>query len=721
MAASALSPPEDALRWRQDGAAWVIFAALAIGVVYVANAWTPTHYGAAAALLGIEHAGPVFGEARGTRSDDWALTTPFFQIAVANRLGPIDLHSPFHQSLTTFFALPSRDWSMAFKPDLWGFLALDPAHAFSLHFAVLAAAMLAGFAIVLRQLGCSLGFALAGTAMIFFSQFVQAWWTSNAPVLAWAAWPVAAYLWPARWWLRLPAIGYAVAVWLIGQPYVPFIVAAGIAFAFAIAAFRSDALHWRRLAPALAAAAIGAGVAWAHFADLIPVMRDTVYPGHRRTGGGGTLPLQLVAHLFPYLLTADFEPIGVRPSNACEIAVVGSFLPLATATFADAGASVAWFRSRWRSVLIWLIGVILLADWAVLPIPGGDLVPMLDQAPGNRITWGLGLLFLIGFLIAGSRLPWVLSWPRLAAFAAIVAAAWGFSKLWLSHAPLAAGRFDVAILAVLALLLLARVAAPALLPPGRVVILSVAATSMITFGQFNPVQPAGPIFEPRPPSPVLDTLRAYAAANRRGWAVMPGWYGASINGAGVPAIDHILLRPDLAAFRRAYPTVGPAAINLLFNRYEHLMPDIRWTPMLLNDDVVAIPPDPFAIPLPVETNPPRSGELAGGHVDRIEVVPLGDHRWGVTAAGWAPWKGIAAGQALVVSAPASLGRIVSVAAYRLPRPDIVMQQRDPAVYAAGYGVRAMVEAPASVARLATDQITIAPIDRSEATPPGGAP
>ena len=688
----------------------MVLGAFALLVVYVASAWTPTHYGAAAALLGLDHAGPIFGQAREIRSDDWALTTPYFQIAVANGLGPVDLTSPFRQSLTTFFALPSRDWSMAFKPDLWGFLLLDPAHAYSLHFAMLAAAMVAGFAIVLRQLGCSAGFALAGTAMIFFSQFVQAWWTSNAPVFAWAAWPVAAYLWPARWYFRLPAIGYAVAVWLIGQPYLPFILAAGAAFAVAIAAFRPDALHWRKSVPAVAAAAVGAAIAWLHFADLIPVMRDTIYPGHRRTGGGGMNGVQLFAHVFPYLLTADFEPIGLWPSNACEIAVVGSFLPLATATFADHRTLVAWIRAHRRAVLIWLVGVDLLAAWTVLPIPGGELVPILNQAPGYRMAWGLGLLVLIGFLIAGGSLRWVVSPRRVAVFAVVVAAAWAVSKLALSHQPLASGRFDVVILAILAWLLLARLATPKLLPAHRVVLLSVVATSMITFGRFNPIQPAGPIFERRPSGPVLDTLRAYAAANPRGWAITTGWYGATINGAGVPAINHILLRPELSLFRRAYPTLASSEINLLFNRYAHLIPNVMWTPALLNDDVVAIPPDPFAIPLTVEVGlePPA----ATGRVEQIDALRLSARRWGVTVEGWAPWRGVGSGQALAVSAPPSLGRIVTATAYRLPRPDIVAQRRDPAAFAAGFGLRAEIETLRPMARFPTDQLNIAPIDRS---------
>ena len=169
-------------------------AALALYVlIATVLAWTPSHYAQAARLLGIPGVEPVFGDARPVRSDEWGVTTPYYQIAVASDLGPRDAVSPYHEPLTAYFALPSRDWSMALKPDLWGFLVLDPAHAYALHYALLAAASLLGVYVLLRQLGCRGEVAVAGSAALFLSQFVQVWWTSNAPVLGLAAWPAIAY------------------------------------------------------------------------------------------------------------------------------------------------------------------------------------------------------------------------------------------------------------------------------------------------------------------------------------------------------------------------------------------------------------------------------------------------------------------------------------------------------------------------------------------------
>jgi len=688
---------------------WGLLALVIVTLVYVANAWTPSSYAHAGQMFGIPHSGAVLGKPRAIRSDEWAVATPYFQIAVANDLGPRNELSPYREPLKGFFALPSRDWSMALKPDLWGFLALDPAHAFSLHYAVLALAFVAGFTVLLRQLGCSPGFALAVGGTLFLSQFVQLWWTSNAPVLAYAPWPVVAYLWQAPWWRRGPAIALAVAVWLIGQLYPPFAVAAGFAFGFLLLAFRPQALAPSRLVVGVVAAAVGAGVAWLHYSELIPVMAATVYPGQRIASGGGVSMAWILAQAFPYLATQQFEPLARWATNACEIAVVGSLLPLAVLTFCDHRRLLGWIATHLRAVVVWVLGLGLMAAWMVLPIPGEHL-PLVNLVPSGRMLWGMGLLFLLGFGVIASQAEWKETARRRAVFLALAVAAWVLSKLVLSKTPIEFDGFDLVVVPVLLIVMFARSFRPDLLPPRRAVMLVVIATAFLSFGQFNPVQPAGPIFERRP-SPILDSFRAYAAANPKGWVVVPGIYGAAVNGAGVPAINHTLLQPQLAVFRQAYPELEPAVFNETFNRYAFAVPSIQWAPSVPQPDVVLIPPDPFAIPLPAEVAPPPDGLLAQGAVDAFDAVRLGPRRWGVAAGGWADWSGVAPGQALRVSlADPALGRIVKVSAYRLPRPGAVVERNDPSAFAAGFGVRLEIETTAELASFPKTALRLVSVD-----------
>lgn len=680
-------------------AAWVLIATIA--------AWTPSHYAQAARFLGQAHAGPLLGDARPVRSDEWGVTTPYYQIAVASGLGANDVISPYHEPLKAYFALPSRDWSMAFKPDLWGFLVLDPANAYALHYALLAASALLGAFLLLRQLGCSPGVAAPVAAMIFFSQFVQVWWSNNAQVLGLAWWPAAAFLWRGPWPLRLAAIFYACAVWLIGQLYPPLIIATALAMAGAVAAFRPEALRPGRLAPALIAAGAGIGVAWLHYGDLVQVMAASVYPGHRYSDGGGTPPLLLAAHLFPHLLTQRFEPIPLWPSNACEIAVAGSFLPLAMACFCDGPALVAWARERRLALTVWAAGLALMLAWMLAPIPA-EAAPLLNLTPPRRLVWGFGLLLLIGLAVAADAQVWRLGRRRILVFSAIVLAAWAVSKLALAHRPIEFDRFDLIVVLALLLAIGLRKLAPGLLDARSAVLGACALAAAASFGTFNPVQSAKPIFRP-PPSAAIEAFRAYARANPKGVVVAPGLYASILNGVGVPAVNHTLLQPQPAAFRALYGDMDPAARQVVFNRYAHLMPAMVWAPALVQEDVIAIPPDPFAIPLPVAAQAPGPGPArVTGAIEAATATPLGSGRWGVLVDGWADWRGVSPDQRLGVSLSPAAGRIVSASAFRLPRPDLAQGCGEPALFAAGFGLRLVIEGGAGAPE--ASQLILSAID-----------
>src|SRR5918992_384607 len=194
------------------------------GVTYVANLWTPSSYALILDRLGVTNVELVLGVPRVIRSDEYHMVTPYFQIAVRNGFSRYNELSPYKEDLRAFFALPLLDWSLPFKPQLWAFFALDPAHAYSFYHWFLIAAFLAGYTILLRQLGVELAFGTLVSLLLFFSHFTQAWWTNNGPTFAFAPWPLAAFLIRCRWYVRLPAVAYASAVWLFSLLYPPFII-----------------------------------------------------------------------------------------------------------------------------------------------------------------------------------------------------------------------------------------------------------------------------------------------------------------------------------------------------------------------------------------------------------------------------------------------------------------------------------------------------------------
>jgi hypothetical protein len=307
------------------------------------------------------------------------------------------------------------------------------------------------------------------------------------------------------------------------------------------------------------------------------------------------------------------------------------------------------------------------------------------------MMWGFGLALMLGCAVVADAAPWRLSARRIGAFVLAVIGAWAVSKLALSPQPLALGRFDLAAVPILLAVLLAsrRLRTPQ--DPRRLVVIALLVTAAATFGRFNPVQSAKVIFAPKS-GPVLETFRAYAAAHPRGWVAAPGMYGAVLNGAGVGAINHTLLRPQPEVFGLAYPDLDAKTFNRVFNRYAHVAPRVQWAPSVVQADLVALPPDPFSISLPIEVAAPATGLAKAGALETVETVRLGQGRWGVTASGWAPWSGVAAGQGLRVAlVDPDLVQIVGASAYRLPRPDIVLARNDPQAFAAGFGLRLEIE------------------------------
>jgi hypothetical protein len=586
--------------WRLAAIAWVL-----IGVVYVSGAWTPSHYSIVLNLLGSDQR-PTLGLAQTIRSDEAAVLTPYFQIAVRNQFGPRDEISPYKEPLKSFWALPIADWGLVFKPHLWGFWLVPPAQAFSLYYFLQAAAFVAGFALLFRQLGATAPLALLGSLVLWASHFVQAYWTSNAAGFAFAPWAAVAFLAPLAWYWRFAAIFYATAVWLVGLLYPPFTIAGALAIGVLLLAFRRDALTVPRAAVAAAAVLAACAVTWLYFRDIAAIMQDTVYPGQRHSDGGG-VPLPMVlAHVLPYWTTIRFRPL-LPEFNTCGIAVVASFLPLTVAVFVDYRSLAAFARRNALSAGILLAAMAVMLAWMTLPVPHAiGRVLLLDRVPGIRMLWGFGVCLTAALVVIMTHVSFRVTWPRCAIFVAMVIGAW-LAKAFVMvphgigarHALTYVG-FDLVVLAPFAVAVW-MIRKSVWMPDAPTALLGVvAATSLITFGIFNPLQSAKPIFDP-PRIPFVEELRQRAATDRRGWVMVelkqPGVLGAALNGLGIPAINHVLMAPRLDFFRPLFADLSAHDFNQIFNRYAHIMPQDVPAPLSPQADVIVVPVKRFDVPL----------------------------------------------------------------------------------------------------------------------------
>ncbi len=568
---------------------WVLAA---LCVLYVALALTPSSYARAFEYLGLPAQKPLLGTAHLIRSDEWMVYTPYVQIAVANGFADVNAHSPYHETLRSFQALPLLDWGLLFKPYHWAFLVLPPANAYSFFFMFMAMAFLFGWALFLRQLRVPALAAALVSLTLLFSPFVQVWWTSNAGVFALAPWAAVAWLYIRRRWLRVLASGFALAVWLMAVAYPPFIIAMLLAMAVLVLALRRDALTVARLVDAALAAVLAAAVFFGYFHELIAVMRNTVYPGQREVGGGGVSVISLLAHLFPNLMTYRFNPLpAFAPSNACEIAVLGSLLPLFTAVLADGAQLHRWARAHIRTVALFAVGTSLIACWVFLPVPVvvGKLTG-LSMVPGARALLAFGLLLNIGCAIALVQAGVRLTGARLLTLAALLVAG-SLAKLAFGQGSFSRLHSAMDALPYLCLGLLAIAARrPRLAAHATSVVLAVACIgNLLGHGLFNPVQSARPIFA-MDRAAVLQSLQARGAQTTAdGTLVVPGHYGALLSGVGIAAVNHVLYAPQLPYFRQHFPTMDADAFNFTFNRYAHIAVGQGDVPHLPQADLIEVP------------------------------------------------------------------------------------------------------------------------------------
>lgn len=123
---------------------WFLGAVGLIGLIYICFELTPSSYGMFLDVLQAPEAGPVVGISRGIRSDEWAVATPLFQACIRNGFRRVNETSFYHEDLRNFTALPLKDWSLIFKPQLWAFFVLPPALAYSIYYTLFMCAFLAG-------------------------------------------------------------------------------------------------------------------------------------------------------------------------------------------------------------------------------------------------------------------------------------------------------------------------------------------------------------------------------------------------------------------------------------------------------------------------------------------------------------------------------------------------------------------------------------------------
>lgn len=398
----------------------------------------------------------IAGAPEPIRSDEWFVQTTWTISQVEQDLPTRNETFPGGMDATVQHDLPTRDWSTAIRPHLWGFLALPLDQAMAVKWWLPGFAMIAaGFLFVLVMLPRRPVLAALLSLGFYFAPFFQWWFLSISYYPpAWAFLVMATIVWCLRSqratgkWVLAGLVAYLTAAMGTGI-YVPFIVPVVwvvVAFAAGVAAAPAPgrARFTQRLGavvPVLVAGVVGVGVLGVWLLtrwDTIVGFTSTVYPGERLqpTGDGGLTELAalLSGPFSPIIGPSGGVPWGMNSSEASTFILPGLFLlvPLLWLVVRRArrGGGLDWL-----SISLAAAAVLFLA---YLFVPGWDAIShllLLDRTTYGRARLGFGLLSVVIVVVLVVRLAeeraesgTLPRWPALTA-AGLAAVALGGTAL----------------------------------------------------------------------------------------------------------------------------------------------------------------------------------------------------------------------------------------------------------------------------------------------------
>ncbi|MBC7401619.1 MAG: hypothetical protein H7279_00345 [Microbacteriaceae bacterium] len=354
----------------------------------------------------------IAGSPERTRSDEWNVQTVWALAQVQQGLPVTNETFPGGgMDATLPQDLPRRDWTIAFRPHLLGFLFLDAGRAIAFKWWLPGLALMAAaFCFILTVLPKRPLVAVLLAVGFYFSSFFQ-WWflaTTFWPVV-WALVAMTAIVWAVRSpsvrsrWAWAGVVGYLTVVMAMGI-YVPFIVPVFLVVVFfAIATVverRTLRMSWRSLLArsgpivTLGVAAAIVTVVWlASKASTVKAFLGTAYPGQRSTpaGEGGLLSVaSIMSSSFTQALQGEQGFLGTNSSEASTFFVVGALL-------LPVGAWIVWRQRREGGAQPWMIigmAAVTAVFVAFIFLPGWDAIArllLLDKSTGNRLKIGIGL------------------------------------------------------------------------------------------------------------------------------------------------------------------------------------------------------------------------------------------------------------------------------------------------------------------------------------------
>lgn len=315
--------------------------------------------------------GLIAGTAKGIRMDEWMAQTPWIW-SQANQDPPFPLtnRNVGNGAAPLLTNLPVAHWTMFFRPQMWGFFALDRERAFAFNWNFKWVGLLLGGFLFLRIIARGNNFlALGGALILLFSPYVQ-WFFSTLTCMPEMISMVFIGLWAldllfrtkSRW-----AVAGAGAILLIAIEQFVFccyprfqIPLVYLALALVLAGWfrhrsrsnkpRDDA-HYFRICVLGAVLITAAGLLWQwhrEVASSVNEVQSLIYPGQSVSKGGSFPWYFFLAPFLEFSMTQDHFPSPF--ANVCDASGFLFIAPILAVAF----VRDAWQR-RFDAILLALI------------------------------------------------------------------------------------------------------------------------------------------------------------------------------------------------------------------------------------------------------------------------------------------------------------------------------------------------------------------------------
>jgi hypothetical protein len=573
--------------------AWVFPAAVLLLVAVLGTLrLSGSSLGVYATWAGVdeEEAGILAGPARGIRSDEWAVRTPWLlgqsQLGLPERTpGGVGVHD-----MAVIADLPTRSWELLLRPHTAGYAVLDAERAFALEWWLMAAVQLLGVYTLLYALTRRPMVSALSASLLTLSPATQWWWVPNAfTAIGYCCFAAVLLLFAHRaddrrrkvaWSI---AAGWAAAAFLTAL-YPPWQIGAVIVVApVGVAAIAPDLFlpetRRRALRSLVLVTGVSLGVAGLLFGsflaahgEAIRVIAATEYPGKQPANTGGTASLAVLwGSAYDYFSARHLDNnVDINGTNQSEnSSALLLVLPVGLACYALGSAGELRGRRLAPPLLACLGGATVLLAWMLLPLPEDiGRLGLLTRAPPRRLSLPLGFagvlalgLFVSMQLDAGRRLAWPAVAVSVGAFAAGLS--WGAGAYRVNGSPI-----DLSTALLFAVVVSAGVA----LAYGRRPTVGLAVLVAFALWQasfVNPVQRGtGPITA-SPLRHAIDEAKR-SAPTGTGWVVFQG--DATIKGiltaSGVNHVTGVSPYPDRDAWRVLDPELR---YRHVWNRYAHVV------------------------------------------------------------------------------------------------------------------------------------------------------